>query len=328
MPLKVGVLSTAHVHTGAYVHALRTNPKTSLVGIWDDNIERGEAYAQQTGVAFVGFLDDLLANVDAVAIASENVHHAELVAKAAKAGKHVLCEKPLGISEAHLQTILDSAKSAGVKLMTAFPCRFAPSYQRLKQRVKSGEIGAVRAVCATNRGRCPGMWFIEKELSGGGAMIDHVVHVTDLLRDLLGVEPIRVQAQIGSNTYGQEWDDTAMLTLEFPDGVFATLDSSWSRPKNFKTWGDVTMTVVGDSGVIELDMFGPAIDVYSESGYLAPGYGSDYDAAMIGEFVNAILEDREPLVTGFDGAQASRVALAGYRSAETGQPVSLAELVH
>ena len=321
MPLRVGVLSTAHVHTGAYVHALRNNPKASLIGIWDDNVERGEAYAQQTGIAFVGFLDDLLSSVDAVAIASENVHHAKLVEQAAKAGKHVLCEKPLGISEAHLSTILDSAHKGGIKLMTAFPCRFAPSYQRLKERVRAGEIGTVRAICATNRGRCPGMWFIQKELSGGGAMIDHVVHVTDLLRDLLGVEPVRVQAQIGCNTYGKDWDDTAMLTIEFPDGVFASLDSSWSRPGNYKTWGDVTMTVVGDQGVIELDMFGPAVDVYSESGYAAAGYGSDYDAAMIGEFVDAILEDRQPKVTGFDGAQASRVALAGYRSAETGQPV-------
>src|SRR5207253_2134250 len=97
-----------------------------------------------------------------------------------------------------------------VKVMTAFPCRYAPSFTRLQERVKAGDIGPIKAICATNRGRCPFDWFVQENLSGGGAMIDHTVHVTDLLRALLGEEPTRVQAQTGSNMYGQSWDDTAM----------------------------------------------------------------------------------------------------------------------
>lgn len=154
-------------------------------------------------------------------------------------------------------------------------------------------------------------------------MIDHVVHVTDLLRDLLGEDPASVYAQIGNNMYGKHWEDTAMLSLDFPSGVFATIDSSWSRPSSFKTWGNVNMNIVGESGVIEMAMFNQNLDVYSnaENFHSQAGFGTDADAAMIEEFLNAIIEDRSPTVTGWDGLQAARVALAGYESVMQGQPV-------
>ena len=157
-------------------------------------------------------------------------------------------------------------------------------------------------------------------------MIDHTVHVADLLRVLLKAEPTSVQAFTGSNVYGQSWEDTAMLTLEFPNGVFATLDSSWSRPKSYKTWGDVTMNVVGERGVIELNMFSQAFDIYSDEtpSHRISGYGSDLDAALIADFVRCILQDRPIPITADDGWKAVQVALAGYESARTGKPVALA----
>jgi len=325
MPLRVGILTAAHLHAWSYVSALKSHPDAQLVGLWDDDAERGQDFAQKAGITYTGYLDDLLTACDAVAITSENNRHAELAELAAAAGKHILCEKPLVTSEGDASRMMDAVTKAKVRLMTAFPCRFAAPYLALKQRVTNGEIGTVRAVMATNRGQCPFGWFVKTELSGGGAMIDHVVHVADLLRDLLGEEPVRVQAQTGHNVYGKEWEDTAMLTIEFPSGVFATLDSSWSRPKSFRTWGDVTMTVVGDGGVIEMDMFGMNVHQTSEgpTTYRANFYGSGMDEAMVDEFVRACLEDREPAVTGFDGLQAARVALAGYRSVESAAPVSL-----
>src|SRR5207237_7741980 len=162
-----------------------------------------------------------------------------------------------------------------------------------------GEIEKIEGICATNRGKCPFGWFVEKEKSGGGSMIDHVVHVADLLRVLLGEEVATVQAQTGNNMYGKEWEDTAMLTLEFPSGIFATIDSSWSRPQSFKTWGDVTMNVVGEQGVIELNMFGQEIDRYVDGQvtHTVAGYGSNLDAALIGDFVKCCLEGSEPPIT-------------------------------
>ena len=144
-------------------------------------------------------------------------------------------------------------------------------------------------------------------------MIDHTVHVADLLRVLLDSEVVNVQAQTGSNMYGESWEDTAMLTLEFENGVFATLDSSWSRPKGFKTWGDVTMIIVGDQGVIELDMFGQGLDIYQEK-HKTAGWGSDLDEPLVADFMNCIKNDTAPPITGIDGLQAARVAIAGYAS--------------
>lgn len=324
MSLRVGILSAAHVHTGAYVSALNRRTDAEIVGLWDDVTERGEKFCQETGVTFTGYLDDLLAACDAVVITSENLLHAELGVKAAGAGLHILCEKPLVTNEADGAAFLGAVQEAGVKLMTAFPCRFAAPYLALRKKVADDEIGPILAINATNRGRCPFLWFVDKSKSGGGAMIDHVVHVTDLLRDLLGEEPARVQAQTGSNVYGNDWEDTAMLTIDFPSGIFATLDSSWSRPQTYRTWGDVTMTVVGERGTIEMNMFGSEAQVTTRSSnpaYQSHGWGSDADVAMVGEFVAAIKENREPSVTGFDGLQAAKVAMAGYRSAEQGEVV-------
>jgi len=325
MPLRVGLLTAAHLHVAGYAAACKAHPEVDLIGMWDDDVPRGEEFVGPRGIAFIASFEELMSQVDAVVITSENMRHAELVVKAAAAGKHILCEKPLAPTEEHGLQILDAVERAGVKLMTAFPCRYSPAFQMLKQRVADGEIGAIQAICATNRGRCPFGWFVEPKLSGGGAMIDHVVHVTDLLRDLLGEEPIRVQAQIGNNIHGKEWDDTAMVTIEFGSGIFATLDSSWSRPASYHTWGDVTMNVVGEKGVIELDLVGQSIQKYAAGSvtHTSHGFGADLDAAMVNDFVRACLDDSPIPITGFDGMQAARVAIAGYESVAVGQPVAI-----
>lgn len=322
MPLRVGLLTAAHLHVWGYLHCLQAHPDAEVVGVWDFDSARGADFAAKAGIPQFDDLEALFAECDAVGIVSENRRHAELGIAAAKAGKHILCEKPLTTTVEDGERFIAAAEEAGVVLMTAFPCRFAPSWTKVKEKVRAGEIGTLRAICATNRGRCPFGWFVNVEESGGGAMIDHVVHVGDLLRDLLQADPITVQAQTGNNIYGQEWEDTAMVTMQFPDGVFATLDSSWSRPKTYYTWGDVTMNLVGEKGVIELDMFGPHLDVTGPNGYGISGYGSNADAAMINEFVAACTEKRTPVVTGRDGLQAAKIALAGFESVRRGEAVA------
>lgn len=316
MPLRIGFVSCAHMHVASYFHSLKDRSDVELVGIWDHDAARGQAFAADNGIAWHDTYEALLDTSDAVTICSENVHHAALGIQAANAKKHILCEKPLTTTEEDGNAFVKAAKDNGVILMTAFPCRFSPAYQSLKAKIANGDIGPVKAICATNRGTCPWGWFVDPALSGGGAMIDHTVHVADLLRDLLGEAPSSVQAQIGNKIYNKEWEDTAMVTLQYPSGVFATLDSSWSRPAGYKTWGDVTMNVVGEKGVIEMDMFGPSIERYRNEGknHVALGFGTNMDALMIEEFVAAIQENRDPLVTGQDGLDAAKVAFAAYAS--------------
>lgn len=223
------------MHAWGYAHGLKSRPEAELVGIWDPVSERAEEFAKHFETRTFPTREALLEACDAAIITCENKLHAEYVESAASAGKPVLCEKPLVTTAEEKDRIVAALERNGTKLMTAFPCRYSPAFLRLTERVSAGEIGAIQGICATNRGRCPGGWFIDVSVSGGGAMIDHVVHVTDLLRVMLKQDPVRVHAFKGNNMHGQEWDDTAMLTLEFPGGLFATLDSSWSRSKSYKT---------------------------------------------------------------------------------------------
>lgn len=322
MPCKVAILSAAHVHAPSYAHCFHTLEEADLACVWDNDHQRGAEFAKVHDVEFTGDLDQAIADADAVVITSENSRHEELALEAMGKGRHVLCEKPLSTSVAAGEGMIAAAKSNGVVLMTAFPCPFSPAFIKAAAKLQAGELGDLVAIAATNRGTCPGSWFVEEELSGGGAMIDHVVHVADLLRRLIGSDPIKVHASAGNKLYGQSWEDTAMLTLEYGDGVFVSLDSSWSRPKSYKTWGDVTLNIVGTLGVIELDLFNQQLDTYSPN-HRTAGFGSNLDMAMCREFLAAIRENREPLTSGEDGLAAAKVALAGYRSVAQAEAVGV-----
>ncbi|MBS1723687.1 MAG: Gfo/Idh/MocA family oxidoreductase [Armatimonadetes bacterium] len=315
--IRVGMISAAHVHAPSYAHALGGRTDATWAGLYDEDEGRAEAFAARWGGTVFPDVDSLLASSDAIVVCSPNMQHADHIGQAARAGKPILCEKPLAPNRQHAQEIADVLKSTGVLLMTAFPCPFSPAFQQLQARIGRGEIGKVLAVNATNRGRCPFGWFVEPHLSGGGAMVDHAVHVADLLRRLLGEDPTRVFAQTGHNMYGKPWEDTAHLNLAFDSGVFATLDSSWSRPQNYRIWGDVTLKVTGEKGVIEIDLFDQGLSVLTD-GYHHRGTGSNLDRLMMDEFLAAVRESRQPAVTAHDGLMASRVAIAGYESLVSG----------
>ncbi len=327
-PLRIALLSRVHPHAHAYAAALRENPRAELVGVWDEDAAAGAMFAQQYDAPFVADLDALLAQgLDGVIVASENVLHRGLAEKAAAAGvRAVLCEKPLATSLEDGRAMIDACAARGVKLATAFPCRFSPVFQRLKAAVEAGKLGTILAVRATNHGKCPFGWFTEPEKSGGGAIIDHTVHVADLNRLLLGCEAVEVYAESGHNMFHQpEWEDSGLLTISYASGVFTTLDASWSRPvKSFPTWGDVTMEVVGSAGVAQVDLFRQASVLHTELGIpstQALAWGSNLDALMVDEFLTLASGGNAPtLATGEDGLAALAVAVAAYESVRTAEP--------
>ncbi|MFN7162774.1 MAG: Gfo/Idh/MocA family oxidoreductase, partial [Fimbriimonadales bacterium] len=156
------------------------------------------------------------------------------------------------------------------------------------------------------------------------AMMDHTVHVADLIRLLTGQEIAEVYAETGNNMFHGAFDDTAMLTLTLQNGVFATLDSSWSRPKTFPTWGDVTLAAIGTRGIIEMDMFAQHLVHYDDrAGRIKQVFwGDDIDYWMIDEFVRVVAgAPRQVLATGEDGYRAASVAIAGYESVKRREPV-------
>lgn len=329
--MKIGIMSFAHLHAEAYIHNLRAVPGVEMIGLADDNPERGRHFADMFEARFFPSYQALLAEQpDGVLVCSENANHRPLVEMAAAAGVHVLSEKPLATTLEDAQAMVNACQKAGVILMTAFPMRFSAPLLEVKARLDEGSLGQVYACNTTNQGQMPikhRQWFVDKKLAGGGAVMDHTVHLADVLRWYLHSEVAEVYAQtnhiLHANTVDVETGGLIMLT--FTNGVFATIDCSWSKPLNYPTWGGLTMELISERGLTVIDAFSQNLNIYRQS--TASNYwtywGSDANQAMIDEFVSAIREQRAPAVTGKDGYKALEVALAVYASAESGRPVKL-----
>ena len=324
---KIGIMSFAHMHAHSYAACLAEVPNATLAAIWDDDPERGSAAAQDFAGGFVTELDDFLSrDLDGVIVCSENVKHRPMVEAAAKAGKWVLCEKPLATTVEDAQAMIDACAEAQVGLGTAFPCRFATTLIEVRNRVQRGEIGEILAASCTNNGRFPGGWFADPALSGGGAVMDHTVHVADLLRWITQREFTKVYCAKG-NLFQKDLgtDDVGSLHMEMEGGIVVSHIASWNRPKHFPTWGDVTIELVGTGGVIEIDAFNQKVDVYSDHQDKAEwvGWGDNADLGLVRDFVESVDEKRDPAVTGLDGLRALEVTLAAYDSAATGRVVTI-----
>ena len=329
--IRIGIMSFAHHHSEDYIQNLHNIPGVELLGVADDDRTRGQRLADQHGVrCFSSFEDLLAAHPDGVLICTENNRHRPLVEMAARHKVNVLCEKPLATNLADAQAIVAACEKAGVLLMTAFPMRFSAPLLEVKARLDNGDFGQVYAFNATNQGELPTKhraWFIDPELAGGGAIMDHTVHLVDIMRWYLNSEAVEVYAQTNRIFHASEVivETGALEMLSFQNGVFATIDASWSRPPYWPTWGGLTFEMVTERGAVLVDGFKQNLTVYSHANQrpVWQYWGTDMNQAMINDFVEAIREERAPRVTGVDGLRAVEVTLAAYRSAETGLPVKI-----
>jgi predicted dehydrogenase len=329
--MKIGILSFAHHHADAYIANLRAIPGVEVCGVADEDAPRGRQYAQTNGTPFYPNYEALLASKpDGVIVCSENARHLPLVQMAASYGVHVLCEKPIATTLADARALVDVCARAGVVLMTAFPMRFSAPLMEVKARLDSGELGQVYCFNATNQGELPTKhrdWFVDPALAGGGALMDHTVHLVDIMRWYLGSEAVEVYAQTNKIFHAAEVEvETGGLEMiTFRNGVFASIDASWCRPPYWPTWGGLTFEMITERGAVIVDGFKQNLTIYSHANQrpLWQYWGSDMNQAMLDEFVSAIHNGREPAVTGLDGLRAVEVTLAAYESARLGQPVKI-----
>jgi predicted dehydrogenase len=207
--------------------------------------------------------------------------------------------------------------------------RSSPAIVALRDAIGRGTLGRIRAVRATNPGQYPGRWFGDPVEAGGGAVMDHTVHLADALRWVLADEVVRVHAELGSFLYSLPVEDCGLLTLDLKSGAFASIDCSWSRPATYPTWGGVTMHVVGERATVDVDVFCQSLTHYDDAAGATKlvGWGDDLNAIMVGGFVDALLAGRPVPISGEDGLRSLEVVVAAYRSAELGRPVAIAEVV-
>jgi UDP-N-acetylglucosamine 3-dehydrogenase len=327
MSVRVGMVSFAHVHSPPYAAVLTDLDIADFVGITDEDADRGREAAERYGVRFFESADSLFQEIEAVVVCSENRNHARDVIPALQSGVHVLCEKPIATTVEDARAMIQASETSGSQLRTAFPVRYLPSVVRAREVVRGGSLGRILALNGTNHGQIPGGWFLDPELAGGGAVMDHTVHLADLLRWMLDVEVKSVYAEVDSFFGAEATDDAAILTLELEggpiaDGTFATIDPSWSRGDGYPTWGDVTLRIAGTSGVLNIDPFARPLRTFDhESGTPAWSYtGEDMNALMLADFLRGVAEDDPAGASGLDGLRTLEIVLAAYHSGEDHEP--------
>ncbi|UFU06446.1 Gfo/Idh/MocA family protein [Ruania halotolerans] len=330
MTLTVAILSFAHPHVHGYAAYLTSHEGIRVIGtdtgIPDPGTLRGADLADQLGITYFPDVASVLAEApDAVVICSENAAHRELTEQALAAGAHVLCEKPLATTDEDAAAMISAAGRAGRILMTAYPVRFSPVFADLVARHRAGQLGQILSIHGTNNGKMPRpgerSWFTDPARSGGGALMDHVVHVADLLDELLGETAADVHAAANQIMHADAGVETGgVVSVRYPSGVIAQIDCSWSLPDSAPTWGGLTLEVQGTRGSIRIDPFAGHVAGYDADGAMWQPYGADLDARMIAAFLTAVRTGTQPQPDGAVGARTLAIVTAAQRSVASGRP--------
>jgi predicted dehydrogenase len=334
----VAVLGAAHLtHAWAYVRALTESDNADVVGIHDAKPEHARWIRQDFGVPFVDDARDLVASPDVVAVVvcSANADHRAHVELAAAYGRHVLCEKPIATTMEDARAIVSACAAADVQLHVAFVSRFLPVVGRARQAVRDGRLGELIGLVGGNRGRPPlpptyPQWITDPVAAGGGALIDHSVHVTDAMRHVSGLEVTGVSAEAGELLWDCGVDDVAILLLRFANGAVGSVDPSWSVPADSPSDYDFSLRIVGTEGSLDVTDTAGSLHVVSARDGGARGlrhasFAEDADRAMIEAFLTSVRSGilQEPCATGEDGVRALEIALAGYESSASGSAVAV-----
>ncbi|MEF3302107.1 Gfo/Idh/MocA family protein [Paenibacillus sp. GYB003] len=324
--LKLGMIGFAHPQARNYLERLLERDDAEMIGIYDTCKERMDAVQSRYGIRSFADCEGLLAGgIDAVIVCSETKDRAGYVKKAAMSGKHVLCEKPLGLTLAEMREMLGVCAENKVQLMTAFPYRYLPSVLETKAILDSGSLGTVLTVTCASRVQRPEGRLPDPSISGGAAVMDQGVPILDLLRWLLNAEPIEVYAETGPLFLENATiDDAGIVHATFDNDVKVLLDSSWSLPGCYPIRGDLSMEIVGTKGVLALDAFAQVSRLYSDRrGKAEWSYWGDHGEQMlIHDFVRSLMENREVPITGADGLRATAAALAACESVKRKAPCS------
>lgn len=323
--MKVGIIGCAHMQAKTYCRALK-KMGVEITGVFDRNPIRGTTFAKELSIPFFPSLEKILKTpMDTALICSENTLHYDYTLACAYHKMHVIVEKPLALKKEDAKRMIVACSENNVKLLVAHPVRYAQTVIELKKRYEANELGKILAIVGTNHGKNPGGWFIDKELSGGGALLDHMVHIIDLSKWIFKFEIHTIYARTNSQ-HEKEIEDSALLHLQFTNGVFMSLDTSWNRPKNYPVWGDATMKIITDKGTIDIDGFGRRSDLYTkEAPMVNHFYEKPMELSMLEDFQRCIDEDLPVTISGSDGLYPVEIAELAYLSANQKKMILLTQ---
>ncbi|SEF13317.1 Predicted dehydrogenase [Arthrobacter alpinus] len=349
-PIKIAIASFAHEHALSYASILSRMPGIEILtadpdgALATDGATRGSELAHQMGLNYVDDYSDLLAwQPDAVIVTSENSRHRELVERAAGAGAHILCEKPIATEIKDAEAMVAACRDAGAILMIAYPVRFSPAFASLKNHLAAGHLGEPISVSGTNNGKIPSTsrgWFTDQELAGGGALIDHIVHCADLIDSMTdGEQPLSVYAVANTILHADKnisVETGGLVTITYESGLIASIDCSWSLPDSAATWGSLTLQVVGTKGTIEIEPFTESISGIGADGPLHVTSSPNLDRLLLAEFISAVRHSGRavfgstPKISaqpdGGVGIRTLKIVAAARTSAKNHQPVLISQL--
>lgn len=318
--IRVGVLGCGRAASVIHLPGLRRSGRfdvTAFASRTRSSAERAQAEWGSGRVhdEWTTVIDD--DGVDAVLVASPNASHAEMAVAAARAGKHVLVEKPMATSVEEADAMIAAAATSGVVLMPTHNLRFAPPFHAAAAAVASGMVGEVVGARVAFGHAGPqhwapdATWFFDQASSGGGALIDLGVHSADLLRAVIGDDVVDVGAMLRLGPTGVE--EAAQLVLRFSRGAIATLHASWvARPAP-----DHQLTVFGSDGTLHLDGQTPLVFRPADGADAQPLSmpTKDERVDLYAAFADAVEHGAALPVTAADGRAALAVVAAAYESA-------------
>ncbi len=355
--IRVGVIGSGAIASQVHIPAYLSVPGVEIVGVADPKLERAEQVAAQYGIprAF-GDYRELLAEArpDVVSVCSPNAFHAEQSIAALEAGANVLCEKPMAIRLEDARAMLEAARRSGKLLMIGMTNRFRPDTATLRQYVADGLLGDVYYMKAgwLRRTGIPGYgsWFTNRQLSGGGSLLDIGVHYLDLALWIAGFpKPVSVSGMTfakfgnrgkalggwGADIYREgkqlfDVDDLATAFIRFENGSVLTLEVSWAAYVGEQ--GENYLRFLGTEGGAEISSrFGKDFPVryysekhdlqYDSTVYVSPGQKTHW--TEIAHFIACVRGEEQPLVTHDESLTVAKVLDGIYRSAESGEEVSL-----
>ncbi len=344
MERKVGVgLIGSQFISSIHVEALKTVADAQVLAVMSPTKCNAKAFALKHDIPnHFTDLDALLSlkEIDMVVIGAPNILHCEIALKAAKAGKHIVVEKPLCMNLQEADQMIKACKTANVKLMYAEELCFTPKYVRMKALLDEGALGRPVLLKQSEKHDGPHadhFWDVER--SGGGVTMDMGCHAIQFFRWLNKNNPIKtVYAQMSTSVHGNKTkgDDNAIIILEFENEVIAMAEESWTKLGGM----DDRAEIHGSEGVAYADVLqGNSIQTYSQKGV---GYAVEKAGNTVGwsftmyeeiwnygfpqefaHFVDCVKHNKTPLVTGEDGRAVLEVIFAAYESAGKGKKIAL-----